>query len=207
MSTIQLQTFSQSVRNLKTQQYTISAPTDPLQSGIYRWETKINIIPIPFISGLVALIEQSLVNDQSNLNIILAQSGYTGSVTIIKREIVWDWALYPISVGAVRIIYTIACTSPPLVALAPFIQWIAIAIIAVLAYLMISSIVSFLDKASGVSEYTPTKAGECASGYSYDPVRSTCVRTTPVLPQIPTWAIGLGAVALVLFGIGYVIKR
>jgi len=188
-------------------QIKLTAPTDPLKSRIYQWKNTINIRPIPFISNLVALITEWMYGDQEKLSNTLREQGYTGTITLISREITWDWDIKPISVKAVHITYTVATTSPPLAAIVPFIPWIVAAVIAVLVAVTILSITSTFEGMAPVESYTPTKEGECAEGYVYDIARNLCVRSKPVFPEIPPLVWGVGAAAALVAALGYAAKR
>lgn len=187
----------------------ISAPSDPLQSGVYSWSITYNILPIPIVSNIVSDILLALQNDQQSLSNILAQNGYAGTATIIGKSVSTTPGPLPFSVSSVTITYNIAFTSPPLVALIGFIPAILTLITTAIIGIVIVSVVSALERMTSKPSYTPIKPGECAAGYVYDSASNLCkpIEPSTITNIIPFVIVGVVAIVLVPVILDYLKKN
>jgi len=187
---------------------------ETLESGVYRWSIKLNIVPIPFLDNWITDIITGTQNDEANLNRIMKEQGATGTATIISKEVTkhTNWMG---TVDSATITYTVAFTTGPALGapgqtlvfpfalIIPFIPWIAGTVIAIIIYLAIRNITSTLTKITGPSEYAPNTPEDCADGWTYDASTGLCVKTEDGLTgYIPLIVGGAVVTAILLRGKG-----
>jgi len=187
---------------------------ETIESGVYRWSIKFNIVPIPFLDNWITDIITGTQNDEANLNRIMKEQGATGTATIISKEVTkhTNWMG---TVDSATITYTVAFTTGPALGssgqtlvfpfalIIPFIPWIAGTVIAIIIYLAIKNITSTIVKITGPSEYTPETPGDCAEGWVYDEARGVCVKKEKdIVKLIPLVVGGVFVTAFLLRGKG-----
>jgi len=161
---------------------------ETLESGVYQWSLKFDIVPIPFLDNYLVDLIAATQNDEANLNAALQQQGYAGSATILDKAI----TKHTNSLGNVdsfTITYKVAFSSNiqaaaygqslafPFVILGYFIVALVPVAVAIIVYLAIKTITSTIVKVFGPNEYTPVTPGECAIGWTYDAETGQCIKT------------------------------
>ena len=185
---------------------------ETLESGVYQWSIKFNIMPIPFLDNYIVDLIAATQDDETNINAALQQQGYAGSATILDKAI----TKHTNSLGNVdsfTLTYKVAFSSNiqavaygqslvfPFVLLGYFIVALVPVAVAVIMYLAIKTITSTIVKIFGPSDYTPVTPGECADGWTYDADTGQCVKTTA-----PTSSLVIPVVIGAL-GVAYLSRR
>lgn len=162
------------------------------ESGVYRWTIIINILPIPFLSGVVASLIAQRAADEEKLNQTLRDQGVSGTATLIDKNVTLTKEWWGTAVSRVTIDYTVAFTPIQLgaslalnpramlfawAAIIPFIPIIKVALLALVALVLIWKVESVIRRVFGPKEYTPYQAGDCAEGWVYDANKGKCVKT------------------------------
>ncbi len=162
------------------------------ESGVYRWTIIIKILPIPFLSGVVASLIAQRAADEAQLNQSLQDQGVSGTATLIDKNVTLTKEWWGTAVSRVTIDYTVAFTPIQLgaslalnhramlfawTALIPFIPIIKVALLALVALALIWKVESVIRRVFGPKEYTPYQAGDCAKGWVYDANKGRCVKT------------------------------
>lgn len=182
---------------------------ETLESGVYRWSLKFDIVPIPFLDNWIVDMVAGRQDDEANLNQVMRDGGYVGTATILEKTVSkhTNWLG---NVDSFTITYKVVFTTGlslapgqrslaiPLVALYPFVYILGTIILAIITYLAIKLITSTLTKIMGPNEYTPSTPGDCAEGWVYDEAKGVCVKKEKDITKLILLVVGGAVVTAIL---------